>query len=791
MEATAAASATSVVGRAGPLPMTTASTSASRKEWRAVSESQPSRSATNEDLERQKVGQVDERTIHEQGRQPVDLNFCAITIDATSEDEVLRQLEGLVRKRKDLQQLEIQLRAQMIAKSEISEMKSEFDAQIKEYADNGVKLQEKLHEREQLLRDLERKIDEKDREILAMKRDNEAAWAKEDLLREQKKELASFRRERDHSEAERLQHIQQIHELQEHAQDKERQLMELQEQYRVTQEAIIYKDEQLREAQAWIARVQEMDALQSHSLQAELRERTEQCNQLWLVWQRQFAEMEGFHLHRIQQLQVELADLRERNGSLSDDSSISQPNMKDGSQLGPSKGNQHDVNGSLQNEHVPAASLGPSTLVGLSAYIPSGQVNAFYPYAMNQQGVPHSVNSKLPPSEVGQYPSVPLVSPVQQWHNQQGASAKKEVSKQEQVVDSQTNQKPVNGDVFQRGNLDVPVSLEMDHKTSLTLSTRETQVTDSIDGRYSSTSGSQLEAMLPDISSNFHHSLSFDNPKQSVGTQEHVIAESIDSMTDEQGSESEHTSTLAMSSPLIPKNNEVKDGRDIVREVVPDVISVGPSRAVSGAISPALDCSLLDERSLLACVVRTIPAGGGIRISSTLPNRLSKMLAPLHWHDYKKTYGKLDEFVASHPELFVIEGDYIQLREGAQEMIAAKAAEAKVAAAAAASATYSSALPTVAVTPLAQARRQRIAPPINGKHHYQNGVRFNVDGATSSIKILTKAKDSLELNVVKATEDWGPILSPDLREGQVDISQLYVGRLNWDPKERCCKMVEE
>ncbi|RZR86177.1 hypothetical protein BHM03_00013323 [Ensete ventricosum] len=34
-----------------------------------------------------------------------------------------------------------------------------------------------------------------------------------------------------------------------------------------------------------------------------------------------------------------------------------------------------------------------------------------------------------------------------------------------------------------------------------------------------------------------------------------------------------------------------------------------------------------------------------------LPNRLGKMLAPLHWHDYKKHYGKLDDFVARHPEV--------------------------------------------------------------------------------------------------------------------------------------------
>uniref|UniRef100_F6HXS5 Uncharacterized protein n=1 Tax=Vitis vinifera TaxID=29760 RepID=F6HXS5_VITVI len=43
-----------------------------------------------------------------------------------------------------------------------------------------------------------------------------------------------------------------------------------------------------------------MDVLQSTtnpSLQAELRERTEQYNQLWLGCQRQFAEMERLHLH--------------------------------------------------------------------------------------------------------------------------------------------------------------------------------------------------------------------------------------------------------------------------------------------------------------------------------------------------------------------------------------------------------------------------------------------------------------------------------------------------------------
>ena len=36
-----------------------------------------------------------------------------------------------------------------------------------------------------------------------------------------------------------------------------------------------------------------------------------------------------------------------------------------------------------------------------------------------------------------------------------------------------------------------------------------------------------------------------------------------------------------------------------------------------------------------------------------LPNRLGKMLAPLHWQSYRKQYGRLDEFVSSHKEVIL------------------------------------------------------------------------------------------------------------------------------------------
>ena len=58
-------------------------------------------------------------------------------------------------------------------------------------------------------------------------------------------------------------------------------------QHRVAQENILYKDEQLREAHAWVAQVRDMDVLQSQSLQVELRERMEQFNQYWISSQQQ------------------------------------------------------------------------------------------------------------------------------------------------------------------------------------------------------------------------------------------------------------------------------------------------------------------------------------------------------------------------------------------------------------------------------------------------------------------------------------------------------------------------
>lgn len=77
--------------------------------------------------------------------------------------------------------------------------------------------------------------------------------------------------------------------------------------------------------------------------------------------------MERHHLHTMQQLQLELADARERSGTYSDEPGLSQTKSKDVSQFDQSNGIQLDANGG-------------GTLSGNSAVLPngnSGNVSSF------------------------------------------------------------------------------------------------------------------------------------------------------------------------------------------------------------------------------------------------------------------------------------------------------------------------------------------------------------------------------------------------------------------------------
>ncbi|PKA53068.1 hypothetical protein AXF42_Ash018976 [Apostasia shenzhenica] len=584
-------------GCGGSLPI--ASTQPSpRKGWREYSSSNG-----GEESERVKYGASDERTIYEEGTGPLNVGFCSITIDSgvLNEESLKQRLQEISKKREELQHLEVELRVQAIARSEIMEIQNSYRSQIREHVDTATRLKDQIQQRDEEIHELEKKLEEKDRELHAVKIDTEAAWAKEDLLREQNIKLATFRRERDNSDAERAELLKQIHDLQELIRDKESQFLVLEEQHRVAQETMLYKDEQLREAQAWITRVQEVDALQSttnQSLQAELRERTEQFNQYWIALQRQFMDMERNHLQIIHHLQLELAEARGRSGVFKDGSQITHENSADLALSVETKGHLISVNGdsissnevnlgstekvsnsnSTQDENAAVAPVIPSVL-GMNAFYPAVQMAGLHPVVIHPQGIPQSIAS--------------------------------------------------------------------------------------------------IGSITPEKSSQpFSDSNVVANTASNCSVGSNI------------GSES-NNSVLIYPGDFVPAIQEYS------------------SLATTKTVEPAI----FDERALLACIVRAIPAGsdGRIKISTTLPNRLAKMLAPLHWHDYEKHHGKLDDFVAGHPELFVIEGDFIHLREGAQEIISATAAVAKVAAASAASAPYSSLFPSVAVTPVSQSNRNKKA----------------------------------------------------------------------------------
>ncbi|KAF3794234.1 hypothetical protein EJ110_NYTH01090 [Nymphaea thermarum] len=816
----------------------------SRKEWKANNDHSLRDSGVQE-LERSKLSQSDEKTIYEQGTGPLDVDFCSITIDNGVHDDPLQQrLRDVTRQREELQQMEIELRARVIAGTEIMEMRKSFESQLKDHADAYANLKEQLQEREEFIRELEKKMEDMDRELRAIKLDNEKAWAKEDLLREQNKELATFRRERDNSDAERAQHITQIHELKAHIQEKERQFLELEEQHRVAQETIMYKDGQLREAQTWIARVQEMDAFQltaNHSLQAELRERTDQYNQLWLGCQRQLADMERHHMQTIQQLQAELAEARERCGVYNEDVSVARVNEKDSSQYVQKKGNQFDVkdgagsssnsmvlpNGNTESsppfasatsmspklDHVPAVTVVPSSVYGMNAFVPPGRVPPLHPYIMHQSGIPHTVpsaNSHISQSQIGHYRPVASVQSNQYTMEQQAVPENSKISSQNQHLSASQ---------MEQSSLVSPICFEYEpssetHGNDTDYSTSQqdpSQAAVTVGVTVSEEGQEQDQAQSVKEASHFHDSsLKLSEPvsvKEKTFSEHEVLQQQdapirrdpanplpqgqsasfldrISHVKGEQGLTVEQlraSSTMPHSgaSPQASGYENITEGKEghIVLSEERLLSSVPSGTQMSGKV---LEPTLLDEKSLLACIVRGIPAGnsGHIRISTTLPNRLAKMLAPLHWHDYKKKYGKLDDFMAGHPELFVIEGDFVHLREGAQAIISATTAVAKVAAAAAALPSSSACLSTVSVTPAAQIQRLRKASsfvPKSGsgiscvEHAAQsdgNDARFNqsypwtlqnqeVNGVSCdrlqgtigpNIKILSNRKDGLVQN---------------------------------------------
>ncbi|XP_076904523.1 uncharacterized protein LOC143559997 [Bidens hawaiensis] len=154
------------------------------------------------------------------------------------------------------------------------------------------------------------------------------------------------------------------------------------------------------------------------------------------------------------------------------------------------------------------------------------------------------------------------------------------------------------------------------------------------------------------------------------------------------------------------------------------------------------------------------------------------MLSPLRWPDYENKHGKLDTFLGSHPELFVIEGDCIQVREGAQEIIASMVARAKVRAAtvaASAAASHPLKLSSVAVTPMAQTRLKRV-PSTESQN--PNGGSLNPIG----VRVLSKSND--QMKHVLANGNGANMNRPNLGSQSKVINNGRSGP-NYHGKQQC------
>lgn len=823
---------------------------------------------------RQNMSQPDDATIYEikhvqQSNRQLGTDLASLSIDSemnNSEESIQQRLHDIARQREQLQQLEIDLRAQFIARAEVVQIQSGFDEQAKQHASIVANLQEQLEERDHQIHELEQQLEERQRQLRVNQIEtNEAVWAKDGLLREQNNELATLRRECETAmseqkataaqlDTERVQRTAEIEELKERLCEKDRQIHEMEEQRRTAQEMLLYKDEQLREAQAWAARIQELDAMRlssSHTLQVELRDRTDQFNQLWLGCQRQLADAERYYLQTIQHLQLQLAEAREQSQVCKENTAHNQIDAKEKkhSYSENKGGSQYDVNGDMASkiskngssmvmnqakagmipngsvdgavplvllrdmpakaEHAAGLPVAPSPVFGMGAILPSDPMGMMHQFSMHQQGIPQN----LQPSGVqvaqpafGQFQSVSAIVPPQQLmtpqqhqqpiqnnhqylHQHQPSQTQRFPLRQQSHPNYQVNSKSqvlhTKHQDFQthpqqnQTGADI-VDVQKEQQAQKLKEEEEEQKLSSLlqeeynehapqpqeaSGLQQSDQTCQQESQAMPIHLHFQpseqsrrldqqqlpsfsqHQTMIQQPKGQIGVQDreyesqNLTNQQNKSINTEQVGTVSHTSVSVSPSqsfggsshfqPCVPDCKNISETTDLQS---PALQLPHKSVALDG-YNKASDPALFDERSLLACFVRVIPAEASarIRISSTLPNRLGKMLAPNHWHDYKKQYGRIDEFVASHPELFVIEGDLIHLREGAHATISATTAVAKVAAAAAAAASPigTGRLPTVAVTPVAQSQ----------VHRLRKGILINTkDVKSTSIDASTMAQ---------------------------------------------------
>ncbi|KAD5508933.1 hypothetical protein E3N88_16636 [Mikania micrantha] len=108
--------------------------------------------------------------VHQVGEHVI-ADFFSITVDGVSDHEL--HLDDVVKQREQLQHSEVNLKAQLIATSEVTGIQERCDPQIKDHLTSNLKLQEQLHEREKTIMDLQRTLDDKDKELHAIRLDHE------------------------------------------------------------------------------------------------------------------------------------------------------------------------------------------------------------------------------------------------------------------------------------------------------------------------------------------------------------------------------------------------------------------------------------------------------------------------------------------------------------------------------------------------------------------------------------------------------------------------------------------
>lgn len=738
----------------------------------------------------------------------------------SSKHETLEQrLHDVIRQREQLQRLEAELRAQYIARSEIIRVQNSFDEQTKQHASIVSNLQEQLQDRDHRLHELEQKLEERERQLHANQKEASEAvnqvWAKDGLLREQTSELATLRREREtllaeqkatlsQFEADRAQLVSRLQELEEQLQEKDRQMQEVDEQHRTAQETLAYKDEQLREAQVWVQRAQELDAFYANthnSLHAELRDRNEQLNQLWLGQQRQLAEVERYHTQTIQRLRMEVAEAREQNRVLKSGSSsngdpkseqslhvISGDNDLSSATDSSIKLRTGAASASNRVEHTAGVLPVPASPV-VGPILPGNPIPVLHQFAGQPQGIVPTIPAapaQIAPSSFSNPVVIPAQPPLPLLHQQALHSkliqqpqpsqrfthpqplpvyshfpdTKSPISihprgipvlQQHQHVDQQSRDQVGIDQGGMTSGLDfshVPNASVTQHSANMQLSVQATHVSHQESSPFIEKQVGQAveEKHLneePNVEGLEKAVAMQDTKEQAFRPQE----EEKDKFFEDKNAEKD-VDSLQVFSPHpaihhmeLSNNDPIEQHHDILDAKLEEqklpgsqapalhsitsqeaqgkqgpvgvsiaTSSVVPQTSMAEGNGKAAMPILLDEKSLLACLVRAIPseASARIKISTTLPNRLGKMLAPLHWHDYKKQYGRLDDFISSHPKLFVIDGDFVHLREGAHAIISATTAVAKVAAAAAAPSSLGTNWPpTVAITPVAQSQLQR------------------------------------------------------------------------------------